>query len=135
MPWWPKDFDYGYFQAAPFDQQIPYPRGGEEVALAHLTPEGITRFTLPTIEMPVLFIPFRGDDRELKAQIDTVLIEPEDRRIMLTWRATLPLVRNCFELKRVIVGKMPRTWHRLRRLGRKPYYKGLAALIRAKKDR
>ncbi len=33
----PKDFDFGYWNCAPHDQQIPYPQGGEEVHFVGLT--------------------------------------------------------------------------------------------------
>ncbi len=49
---WPKlplDFDFGYWNAAPEDQQIDYPRGGEEVILGGLMPGGqALQCALPT---------------------------------------------------------------------------------------
>ena len=47
FPFLPPDFDDRYFQMAPPDQQIDYPRGGEEVQLVNLTPEGRLGFQLP----------------------------------------------------------------------------------------
>jgi hypothetical protein len=134
-PFWPDDFDYCYFQAAPPEQQIPYPAGGEEVVLHNLTPHGLTRFHLPRMRMPVLFIPYRGEDRQLEAVIDTILIEPDQNRFMLTWRASLPLRRNCFELRQLIVGEMPHEWYRRRRAEDrgKTYYRSLSELIKAKR--
>jgi hypothetical protein len=132
-PFWPDDFDYRYFQAAPPEQQIPYPEGGEEVVLQNLTPQGLTRFRLPRMHIPVLFISHQGKDQQVDAVIDTVLIEPDHNRFMLTWRALLPLKKNCFEIKQIVAGEMPDAWHRARRVGNKPYYKSIAELIRAKK--
>ena len=131
-PFWPDDFDYRYFQAAAVDQQMPYPAGGEQVVLMNLSPTGNLSFTLPSVSMPVLCIPRRGPDRSVDAVIDTIVIEPELGRFMLTWRAGLPLRRNCFELKQVIAGEMPPAWHRARRFGTKPYYHGLGELVRAR---
>jgi hypothetical protein len=135
-PFWPNDFDYMYFQATPRDQQIPHPRGGEEVVLQNLTPQGITKFRLPSLQVPVLFIPHQGEDHELVSVIDTVLIEPDQSRFMLTWRISLPLRHNCFELRQVIVGEMSRSWRIKRRAERagKRYYEGLAQFIRDKKQ-
>ena len=104
-PFWPDDFDYRYFQAAPSDQQIPYPKGGEQVILQNLTPDGLARFQIPRISMPVIFIPYRGEDIIKEPVIDTVLIEPDHSQFMLTGRVSLPLRKNCFEIKRVIVGR------------------------------
>lgn len=110
-PFWPDDFDYRYFQAAPADQQIPYPKGGELLILQNLSPDGLMKFLIPRITMPVIFSPYRGEDIIKVAVIDTVLIEPDHNRFMLTWRVSLPLRKNCFELKQVIAGEMPRSWH------------------------
>ena len=111
-------FDERYDQAAPADQQIDYPRGGEEVQLLNLTPEGRTRFFLPTIDMPVVF--FRKNEEPLyqQAALDTIVIEPDLGRVLLTWRASVPLKRNMFEMTQVLVGQMSRAWWRARELGK-----------------
>lgn len=134
-PFFPDDFDYRYFQSAPADQQVPYPQGGEEVVLENLTPEGIFTFRIPHRSMPVLFIPYRGKDRSVDAVIDTIVIEPDQSRFMLTWRASLALERDCFEIRQAIAGEMPAAWHRARRIGNKPYYAGLGEYIRATRGR
>ena len=55
FPFLPSDFKDAYYQAAPLDQQIDYLRGGEEVVLQNLTPEGYTRFQIPQVQVPVAF--------------------------------------------------------------------------------
>ena len=47
FPFLPADFDDRYYQAAPEDQWLDEPQGGEEVMLVNLTPEGRTSFRLP----------------------------------------------------------------------------------------
>ena len=47
---WPRlpvDFDFGYWNCAPADQQIDYPGGGEQVVLIGLHEGGEVRFRLP----------------------------------------------------------------------------------------
>ena len=105
-PFWPDDFNYRYFQAAPPDQQIPYPKGGEQVVLRNLSPKGIMSFSLPKVTMPILFLLYKGEDIQVNAVIDTILIEPDQDRFMMTWRVSLPLLRNCFEIFQVVVGKV-----------------------------
>jgi hypothetical protein len=105
-PFWPVDFDYRYFQTAPVGQQIPYPKGGEQVILKNLSPQGTMKFQLPRTSVPILFIRHRADDLQLNSLMDTLLIEPDQNRFMLTWRTSLPLRRNCFEISQVVVGKM-----------------------------
>jgi hypothetical protein len=105
-PFLPEDFDTRYFQSAPEDQQIEYPRGGEAVSLKHLTPQGRTTFRLPVdLRLPVLFFSREGGMTEVFAVVDTVLLEPDKGRFMLVWRAALPLRRNIREVLQVTLGQ------------------------------
>jgi hypothetical protein len=130
-PFWPDDFDYHYFQAAPVDQQVPFLTGGELVVMHNLTPDGRVEFTLPKLDMAVLMIPYRGGDREISAQVDTLLLEPDLGLFTVTWRTSVAMRKSCFDLKRVVVGKVA-GWRRAESAG-KPYYKGLAELARARR--
>lgn len=132
FPFLPPDFDERYYQAAPEEQQIEYPAGGEEVVLENLTPEGRTTFRLPELRMPVVFYRRAGEPLERQAVIDTLVLEPDLGRYMMVWRASLPLKRNMFEVEQVLAGEMPRSWHRARELG-KTYYSSLGAMVTAKK--
>jgi len=51
-PFLPDDFDEGYYQCAPEDQQITHLRGGELVSLFGLTPEDKISFKLPEKNVP-----------------------------------------------------------------------------------
>lgn len=131
FPFLPPDFQEVYYQAAPVDQRIPFLRGGETVTLTNLTPEGVTRFTISTVEMPIVFFPKKGEKQETQGVIDTLIIEPDQRRFTLTWRQSYPLKRNLFDVVQVVAGVMPRGWYRARELG-KTYYPSLGALVAAK---
>lgn len=131
FPFLPPDFKDSYYQAAPVDQQMPYPSGGEVVVLTNLTPEGMTGFTLPRIEMPIEFRMKNYESTRAAGVIDTIIIEPDKKRLMITWRSSLPLKRNMFEVAQVVVGKMPKAWYRARELG-KTYYPSLRELVRAR---
>ena len=135
-PFWPDDFTYAFFQSTSADQQIPYLVGNEPVVLENLTPEGITYFSIPAHSMPVTVIYHRQQDRHLTGVCDTLLIEPDLRRFSLTWRLSLPMRRNCFEVRQLIVGERPYSWHSARRAQRlgKVYYRNLAELIRSKQE-
>ena len=130
FPFLPRDFDIRHYQAAPEDQQIAYPTGGEPVTLVNLTPEGRTSFRLPDVDMPVVFVRRRADDVEMRAPVDTVVIRPEERKLTLTWRASLPLERDIFEVPECIVGHRSKAFWRARRLG-KTYYPSLRTLVGA----
>jgi len=130
-PFWPDDFSYRYFQAAPEDQQTVFLDGDEEVVLENLTAAGLTRFRIPRNPMPVIFIPYRGEDREAKAVCDTLVVEPDEGRFTLTWRTSLPLRQSCFEIRQVVVGEVSHSWRSARRASNrgKTYYRNLADLI------
>lgn len=128
FPFLPKDFDERYHQCAPPDQQIEHLKGGEEVVLANLTPQGETAFRLPTVEMPVTFYFKNYQGKEVSAAADTLIIEPDLGRFIIVWRASLPLRKNMFEVTQVVAGRMPRGWYRARELG-KTYYPSLKELV------
>lgn len=131
FPFLPADFNEGYFQSAPQDQQLPFLRGGERVDLVNLTTQGRTTFNLPTIEVPVVFFRKKGDRVEIQAVADTLILEPDNDRFMITWRASLLLKKNMFEIPQVLAGSQTRAWWRARELG-KTYYRSLGELCRTK---
>lgn len=131
FPFLPDDFDPLYFQSAPPDQQMDYPKGGEWIELENLTPAGQTRFRLPRVQVPVEFTDEHFEREETQAVADTLIIEPDAGRFMLVWRVSRPLKRNLFELRQCVVGRMPRGWYRARALG-KDYYPSLSAMVAAR---
>jgi hypothetical protein len=132
FPFLPSDFNATYYQTAPTDQQMPYPKGGERVFLENLTPEGQIAFTLPEIDVPVVFFYKNGEKLTQKAMIDTIVLEPDDGHFTMTWRATIPLKKNIFEISQVLLGKKSRGWWRALEMG-KIYYPSLEHMVRDKK--
>lgn len=110
FPFLPRDFDERYFQAAPLDQQIPHSRTPMEVAMRHLTPDGLRHFVLPHFDAPVHVFPKKGEREDYLATLDTLVFEPDLERFTMTWRVTRPLKRNLFEIAQVLVGKKGREW-------------------------
>lgn len=132
-PLWPPDFDARYFQAAPADQILPYLRGGEEVVLQQLTPDGLCRFRLPTRRMPVTFVPHKGRDLVQDAAIDTLVLEPDLGRFTLTWRTHLAMGRSVFDVREVLLGETSHAWQRARQFPGKDYYPRLRDLVAARR--
>ncbi|MBV2094420.1 MAG: DUF2169 domain-containing protein [Candidatus Thiodiazotropha sp. (ex Codakia orbicularis)] len=128
----PPDFDSAYFQAAPVDQQIPYPKGGERVFLENLTPEGHTGFTLPAIDVPIVFFYKRGESVKKNAVLDTIILEPDQGLFTVTWRSFIPLREHILEIPQVLIGRKSRGWWRAREMG-KTYYPSLQHLAREKR--
>lgn len=113
FPFLPPDFDEQYFQSAPLDQQVPlahFHNGPVDVLLANLTPEGLTRFTIPHLTAPVHVFTRDGEREDHVASLDTVVIEPDEGRFSLTWRVTRPLKKDIFEIAQVMVGRKGREW-------------------------
>jgi hypothetical protein len=88
-PYLPYDFDSRFFQAAPLDQVIEkHPEGGEVVELDGVDREGPRRFALPRER----FLVNHRIDRayfEEQAKLDTVLIDVDQNRLTLVFRAAL----------------------------------------------
>lgn len=93
----PEDFDFGFWNCAHPDLQIPYPTGDEKIELYHLTPKGRLEFRLPGY-LPFVLVRYQnGDVKAARANLDTLFIEPDERRVSLVWRATIlaePTVRT-----------------------------------------
>ncbi len=123
-PFLPADFKEEYFQAAPADQQMDYPLGGEEVELLNLTPKGRSTFKLPKLDVPIEFSLRGNKPKEMDAVIDTIVFEPDFGRFLMLWRTSLPLRRNIFEVTGVVAGKMSPGWYRARTTG-KQYFRSL----------
>jgi hypothetical protein len=129
-PFWPRDFDERYFQCVPEDQQMPYPKGGEVLVLENMTPGGLLRFRLPAREMPILFTMHRSPSVQREAVVDTVLVEPDERRLMLTWRASVPMKRSVFDLREVVIGRTAKEHEVAARQAGKKHYASLGEAVR-----
>lgn len=104
FPFLPDDFDPRYFQSAPADQQVTALRGGEVLRCTNMTPEGLLETKVPVADVPFHFV-FRDRKERVEGRMDTLLIEPDRRRLILTWRASVPLGRKLNALREVIVGR------------------------------
>jgi hypothetical protein len=131
FPFLPADFQETYYQAAPVDQQIDTLRGGEEVVLQNLTPQGYLQFQIPQVQVPVVFFLKKGEPQKTNGVTDTLVLEPDAGRFTITWRASILLKKNMFEVAQVLTGEMPRAWWRARKSG-KIYYRSLGELVREK---
>jgi hypothetical protein len=110
FPFLPPDFDERYYQAAPLDQQIPHPHGGERIDLVNLTADGRAAFVLPPFDAPIHYFLKKGDREDSTLTLDTMMIEPDLQRFTLTWRATRAIRRNMFEVAQIVVGKRSQAW-------------------------
>ena len=83
----PKDFDFGYWNCAPEDQQIPYPEGGQEILLAGLTPgQHLFKCQLPKPAVHAVARLQIGPVLPLPMQLDTVTFDLKAMTLSCVWR-------------------------------------------------
>lgn len=99
----PKDFDPLYNLSAPADQHLQQIRGGEQVTIIGMTPNGRWDFRLPRVVAPIQLI---YDDRveQQSFKTDTVIIEPDLWRVTLKARLALVTRRNAPSLLQIAFG-------------------------------
>jgi hypothetical protein len=118
FPLLPEDFDPRYFQAAPPDQQIDYPRGGEEVRLLNLHPQRPhIHFVLPPLEMPLAVLDVQRKLHLLDAVADSVTLDVQAGRVIVVWRAQHVLRRSLREVNLIAAGSVCKRWWKSRVLG------------------
>ncbi|MGZ3423653.1 MAG: DUF2169 family type VI secretion system accessory protein [Polyangiales bacterium] len=90
-PWFPEDFDWSYFNAAPSELQIPYLEGGERWLLSGLDDERTVEGTLPRLRPRVIAERTDGSSVEVLLRIDTLWIDGDAMRAVLVFRGFLPV--------------------------------------------
>lgn len=102
----PEDFDAGFYNVAPEDQQVADYLPGERVLLLGMTVSCQERFALPVFSQPVRFLT-RDELREDVLSVDTIIIEPERHRLTLLARAAIA-VPNVLALRQIVIGALTR---------------------------
>lgn len=106
MPYLPKDFDPLFFQLAPPDQVVPdYLKGGEEIQIRGATPSGQLQFCLPTYRIQVTYRLDNKDHIRLP-NLDTVIIEPDESRLILLWRTVYQCDKKALRINEVQVAEV-----------------------------
>ncbi|WP_071902871.1 DUF2169 family type VI secretion system accessory protein [Cystobacter ferrugineus] len=96
-PLWPRDFDERFFQAAaPGLNVASRLKGGEEVVLEGLSPDGRREFLLPRWRLG-LESHFRQRIVRRELVLDGVHLEPDEGVVTLLWRAAVPAHRELAE--------------------------------------
>lgn len=90
FPFLPEDFDYRFFQAA-YPQLITksYLKGNEIIFAENVSVYGSILFNLPGISISVETI-FEQKSIKEKVNLDTVILEPSNKRLILVWRQMIP---------------------------------------------
>jgi hypothetical protein len=115
----PRDFNPRYNMCAPLDQQSERLGSGSIVTLVNLTPTGQWQFRVPSITAPMQLI---FDDRieERSVEPDTIIVEPDLKRLTLKARLAEQIVCNRPKLREIVIGHVSPVWLNAR-LKRKEY--------------
>jgi hypothetical protein len=93
-PLLPDDFDPRHALCSPLDQRPKqWLRGGELVELLNMTPEGGLRFQLPQL-LFAYWTRFGTRNEEHRGHLATAIIEPDVRRLMVTYQTSLRVSRK-----------------------------------------
>lgn len=102
-PYLPEDFDHRFFNLAHPDLIYPgYLQGGEAVRISGVHPLGIIQFSLPVIGLSAKV--YIGNRVEAPMfNLETLLIEPDEMKISLSWKAAMACDKSVLKIKDVIL--------------------------------
>ncbi|MCC6149852.1 MAG: DUF2169 domain-containing protein [Planctomycetes bacterium] len=87
-PWYPEDFDWTFFNAAPPDQQLPaFLKGDEEILFENMHPElDQLKSRLPALRCRLFIETVKGEFKEVPLALDTLWACPHELKLVLVWR-------------------------------------------------
>jgi len=102
-PLLPLDFDEFFFNGAYPDLIArPHLSGWESVQIVNACQDGDLTFNLPKLSFDIA-VWIKGRQTTHSPVLDTVTIEPDERRVLLVWRAMVPCFRLFRHIERVRV--------------------------------
>lgn len=100
-PYLPLDFDSRFFHAASPDlTSHRHLQGGEPIWISNMTAEGRWAFHLPTVTL-VGHVFWRRRQDAINLVLETVTLEPNQARLMMTWRGELPVNQHALQVENV----------------------------------
>lgn len=103
-PYLPTDFDMRFHNMAHPD--LIYPgilEGGEPVTITNMHPNGVVQFDLPRIKL-IARVQVAGRLEELSFNLETILLEPNQRKLGLVWRAAMPCDKQMLKISEITIG-------------------------------
>lgn len=107
MPLLPLDFHPVFFNSAHPELMIqPLLKGGEQVSINNMSPTmGDYSFIVPNIKLSVA-VSIRKQEKTFIAQMDTLLIEPDENRVIVTYRVAVPCTRKLLYIDSITVNRL-----------------------------
>jgi hypothetical protein len=104
-PYLPADFDPRFLRCAAAELAFDhYLQGNEPVEVLGATPDSPVSFTVPVAHLEVQ-VKVAGSLERPPVNLETVLIEPDENRLCLTWRAALRCDRKVLKVEKVTVAR------------------------------
>lgn len=101
MPLLPHDFNDAYFNAASAGLVMPFDFANDGwIALENVVESGNLSFVIPKIKLNAA-VRKKGKRVNYIPQMDTVLIEPDDKKVTLCWRISVPCTRELLYIDNV----------------------------------
>jgi uncharacterized protein YjbI with pentapeptide repeats len=101
FPGFPHDFNWGYFNSAPQDQQVEYLAGDEELSFQNLRPNVPNFKTKLPAKRPRLFVKGNAAGieffHEITVRLDTLHVDMEQQHVKLVWRAVVGVLSDEYE--------------------------------------
>jgi hypothetical protein len=99
------DFERAHLNAASLGLVAPgYLQGHEQVVAQGVTPDGFLSFLLPGVPSPQVRVVRKDEpDIDLTANLDTVILEPDEARVQVLWRACASLRNGPHDLGAVTI--------------------------------
>lgn len=102
-PYLPVDFDPRFLMCGASELSFDrYLQGNEPVEVRGASPEGTIAFTVPAAHLEVE-VRIGGVSERPAVNLETILLQPDENRVCLTWRAGLPCDRKVLKIEKVIV--------------------------------
>ncbi|UCF82173.1 MAG: DUF2169 domain-containing protein, partial [Desulfobacteraceae bacterium] len=104
-PWFPQDFDWGHYNAAPPDMQVEgYLQGDEALFFENLHPENPKyRTNLPALRARCFVsIPAESESEEdrfneIQLNLDTLWVDMDNEKLVLVWRGWMEVLSEDYE--------------------------------------
>lgn len=102
-PWLPADFDSRFHNAAPrgliLGKRLA---GNEKVRIINASPMAQLEFMLPGLPNPTLHLQARsGAKTQQVCELDTVIVNTDDMLLILTYRASLPVLTGAHDAAKI----------------------------------
>jgi len=102
-PYIPTDFDRRFFSMAHADLIYPgFLEGGEPVEITNMHPHGSLKFTVPVITLRSE-VTLAGDSVRPEFSLETLLIEPDQLKLSMTWRASMLCNKTALKISAVTI--------------------------------